>query len=201
MYLATHHRFLYCNAARRASCYHAGDPHIIRLCSNNNIYEIKQLLNWQTKYLIYVLTCTGCKIQYVGHTTRCLCDRLQDHISNINTKKDTNVVRHFRFLHTVQSTISQYPNDRKSWFFKRWRLIYPLVQKGGIVDLPTSIPKGLEPWKGHNPFFSHLVNPVLLLSTPFWLPLATFPHPSPSPLFGSMLTALWLSSSRQNKTC
>lgn len=46
--------------------------------------------------MIYLITRT---IQHVGRTIRCLCDRLQSHISNINSNKDTNIAKHFRFCH------------------------------------------------------------------------------------------------------
>jgi hypothetical protein len=51
--------------------------------------------NCQKKNVIYIIHCDLCNINYVGLTTQKLKQRIMNHISNIRTKKNTSVSRHF----------------------------------------------------------------------------------------------------------
>lgn len=46
--------------------------------------------------IIYLITCTHCKLQYVGQTNRKLKDRLNDHKSNTKRNTQTAISIHFR---------------------------------------------------------------------------------------------------------
>ncbi|OCT97489.1 hypothetical protein XELAEV_18009716mg [Xenopus laevis] len=59
-------------------------------------YNINCFINCNTSYVVYLLTCTHCGIQYVGCTTRPLKNRMREHISQIGAKSSaTTVSRHF----------------------------------------------------------------------------------------------------------
>lgn len=56
-------------------------------------------MNWNTKFLVYVITCEMCHIQYVGRTTRRLKDRLYDHLYDIEKNKSTDVAKYWNDIH------------------------------------------------------------------------------------------------------
>jgi hypothetical protein len=71
--------------------------------SNKKHFTVIGNINCKTCNLIYVITCTKCKLQYVGETGRQLADRINDHLSNIRNRKDTPVGLHFNLpSHTFQ---------------------------------------------------------------------------------------------------
>lgn len=80
-----------CGAPRCSSCSHLGDPHTVTSCSNGFALTIAQLVNCHTRFVIYLITCIECNIQYVGRTTKSLSDRMRDHFSYIRTNKNTNI--------------------------------------------------------------------------------------------------------------
>ena len=49
----------------------------------------------EVKCIIYAIECSKCKIQYVGQTRNKLLNRINAHLSDVRTKKDTPVSRHF----------------------------------------------------------------------------------------------------------
>lgn len=75
--------------------------------SKNRIYDIKSFINCNTRYVIYLITCKACRVQYVGCTTGRLRDRLNDHIGNIDRKQATNVARHFNNFHGGDTSLLQ----------------------------------------------------------------------------------------------
>lgn len=59
------------------------------VCSSPTVktFDITSFINCNTKFLIYVITCDLCHIQYVGRTTRRLKDLgLYDHLYDIEKK-------------------------------------------------------------------------------------------------------------------
>lgn len=70
-------------------CIEKGDR--FQSTTNNRIFRIKSFINYNTRNVIYLITCQACKIQYVGRTTRRLRDRLNNHIYNIVKEHGTNV--------------------------------------------------------------------------------------------------------------
>lgn len=74
-------------------------PHLMETTSitttDNKVIHVKDSLNCQTEGLVYAIQCSNCNIIYVGETSRTLHDRLTQHRSSINTKKDTQVAIHF----------------------------------------------------------------------------------------------------------
>lgn len=53
--------------------------------STGKSHKIHSFIYCNTRYIVYVITCTICSIKYVGRTTRRLRDRLYDHLHDIET--------------------------------------------------------------------------------------------------------------------
>lgn len=56
---------------------------------------------------MYLIKYKACAIQYVGHTTRGLRDRLHNHIYNLEKEHGTNAARHFNETHGGDVTLLQ----------------------------------------------------------------------------------------------
>ncbi len=61
-----------------------------------------------TKNVVYCITCSHCKIQYIGETGRNLRARIGEHIGYIRSNKNTTTGQHFRqHNHHMKVTILQ----------------------------------------------------------------------------------------------
>jgi GIY-YIG catalytic domain len=58
-------------------------------------FNIEGSFNCDSKDIIYLITCSKCRIHYIGQTGRRLKDRLNNHRSDIRLNKDTAVAKHF----------------------------------------------------------------------------------------------------------
>lgn len=65
------------------------------LCQGSNTYPILHRLTCDTQGAIYLIVCKRCHIRYVGETSRCLKERMKEHISHICNKYPTPVSSHF----------------------------------------------------------------------------------------------------------
>jgi hypothetical protein len=63
--------------------------------SCNKLFPILKNCNCLSSNLIYLITCSLCAQQYVGETGNSLRDRLNNHRSNITSKKPTTISIHF----------------------------------------------------------------------------------------------------------
>lgn len=71
--------------------------------SNRSTHRIRSLINCNTKFVIYLITCSICNIQYVGCTTNSLKIRICRHLLDINRELALNVStisRHFQQCHS-----------------------------------------------------------------------------------------------------
>ena len=77
--------------------------------SNNTSHCIRGNISCSTSNDIYVISCRGCGIQYVGETRASLKRRFYGHRSTVNTKKlDTHVGHHFNLpTHSITDMILQ----------------------------------------------------------------------------------------------
>lgn len=80
-------------------CDHIKKGKFIQSCTNGRTFEISSFINCNTQFLVYVITCEVCQIQYVGRTTRRFRDRLHDHLYDIEKDRLTNVARHCNSVH------------------------------------------------------------------------------------------------------
>ena len=63
--------------------------------SDNKTFPIPHSLSCSDSSVIYAITCTSCSLVYIGQTGNSLRDRHNAHKSDILTKKDTPISRHF----------------------------------------------------------------------------------------------------------
>lgn len=62
-------------------------------------YKILSFINCNTQFVVYVITCTLCSIQYVGRTTRRL-----NHLYDIEKDHSTNVACHWNDFHNKDTS-------------------------------------------------------------------------------------------------
>ena len=62
---------------------------------NRRVYHIRHPFTCQTTNVVYLITCTKCKKQYVGCTSAQLKVRINQHRSCINNKKGSYIHKHF----------------------------------------------------------------------------------------------------------
>ena len=91
--------------------------------------------------IIYLITCSRCRKQYVGETSRKFKDRLNDHKSNISANKKTAIAIHFstpthKLKHLSIIPIEQLPDNNKD--------IRVTKEKYWIKTLKTTYPSGLN---------------------------------------------------------
>lgn len=67
--------------------------------TNGKTFDISSFINCNTQFLVYLITCEVCHIQYVGRTTCRLKDRLYDHLYDIEKNRPTNVAKHCNLVH------------------------------------------------------------------------------------------------------
>lgn len=73
------------------------------------------------------ITCNSCNVQYVGHTTRRLRDRLYDHLHDIEKNHSTNFSRHWIDVHDKDVsclTIQDFHIHLRGWQIQntlRWK--------------------------------------------------------------------------------
>ncbi|OCT70068.1 hypothetical protein XELAEV_18036989mg [Xenopus laevis] len=85
-----------CGATRCVTCYHMEKSSEFVSNSTTTIYHNKCYINCNTTYVVYLLACKKCNIQYVGSTSRNLKCRVREHIHSIESRSNsTTVSRHF----------------------------------------------------------------------------------------------------------
>ena len=93
-----------CKKLRCQTCKHNAPPtKTVKINATGQNTNITGDIYCDTKNIIYIITCTKCSKQYIGETSRTIRDRLNDHKSNIRTKKFTPISVPFnQHDHTVQ---------------------------------------------------------------------------------------------------
>ncbi|OCT80527.1 hypothetical protein XELAEV_18027338mg [Xenopus laevis] len=85
-----------CGASRCVTCKYIDKSLEFTSSSTAYIYRNKCYINCNTTYVVYLLTCKKCNIQYVGSTFRNLKCRMREHIHSIESHStSTTVSRHF----------------------------------------------------------------------------------------------------------
>ena len=102
-----------CLANNRTLCCKQVVHRLVRSNQTNRIFQIYQNLNCKSKYVIYLLECTKCKIQYVGKAKTEFNIRLYNHRKDVwkpdtisaschFSGKDYNFNTHAKFILTEQ---------------------------------------------------------------------------------------------------
>lgn len=140
----------------------------------NKTYPILTNCNCNSRNLIYLITCSLCEKQYVGETGNPLRNRLNNHRSDIKTKKPTSVALHFNLeghsyknlqiipieiLNPNQNSI-EYRRAREFHWQKTLGTIFPLGLNNYPIDPKT-------------PLLFHLNNPPPKKLIPIVLPFCS----------------------------
>lgn len=145
-------RSLRCGKSKCKACVSIKESKHFHSSYFNKNFALKNVVSCDTSNIIYLITCTKCKIQYVGETHNTLRERLTGHRSCISTNKDTPIGIHFNSLgHTTKHLeiipiekleTNSIENRRTKEFF--WQ-----------ITLGTTFPKGLNNFPVEN---RHLFN-------------------------------------------
>lgn len=84
-----------CNSKTCKACKHITVTKTYTSTHTRRQYNIARSYNCKSTNIVYLITCSLCKKQYVGETQRKLSERLADHRSNIRTHKNTPIANHF----------------------------------------------------------------------------------------------------------
>lgn len=121
-------------------------PHIlggqdVTSSSNGKIINFRHFFYCNTTYVVYVITCKLCNIQYVGQTTHRLQDCFYEHLSDIRLGKSTNVARHFNNHHDGDASLVHVQVVERVKLSSRGGELFRLVCKRKVF---THIPSGLN---------------------------------------------------------
>ncbi len=76
-------------------CFYSSLTRVIVNSFNFDSFLILHYLTCLSSNVIYLITCTACKIRYVGQTSRPLRFRIEEHLRNISSGRPTPVASHF----------------------------------------------------------------------------------------------------------
>ena len=74
--------------------YFAGNT--VTSTKNGRTYKIETNLHCDSRFVVYCVTCKGCKAQYVGSTSKSFKDRYRGHRASIRNPEQQEVFGHFR---------------------------------------------------------------------------------------------------------
>ena len=93
-----------CGKPRYKTCDHIHQGGTIT--KQQETYPIRDSFTYQSKNLVYLLTCSICNKQYVGETEQTLNRRCRGHESNMRRPNDNIVSKHYReYNHTSDDYI------------------------------------------------------------------------------------------------
>ena len=124
-----------CHVLRCSTCAHLNSSQFFSSTVTKRTYPIRFTATCSSSNVIYLVTCTKCKKQYVGLTTMQLKTRINHHRSNIFRKKPIYLCRHFNFadhsIHNLSDKATTLEDLRQ-------------LEKFWIETLHTLQPKGLN---------------------------------------------------------
>ena len=86
-----------CRMRKCSTCTHLNCSRYFTSTVTKRSYPLRFSATCYSNYVIYLITCTKCKKQYVGMTTTHLRNRINQHRSNILRNKPIYISRHFNF--------------------------------------------------------------------------------------------------------
>ena len=128
-----------CKNTRCATCPHLNCDNIFRSSVTGKTYPVRHSFSCSSSKLVYLITCSRCKKQYVGYTTNELRYRICRHRSNIINNRTIYVCIHFNFPDHSLKNLTVQPidtatNERELKEKERF----------WIHTLQTYVPKGLN---------------------------------------------------------
>lgn len=95
--------------------------------STEKKYPICDYINCSSSYVVYVVKCTSCPLQYGGGTIRSLGTRIAENYneaSNPNAKDISNVFWHFKEIHSAKMNSFKFSRVEKIKKPTQWRDMY-----------------------------------------------------------------------------
>lgn len=127
-----------CHHHRCETCQYFNKDVLFQSSKTKKQYRIRLPFSCTSKNIIYLITCSRCKKQYVGQTTTMLKERINRHTAAIRAKKNVYIYNHFNFPDhnifqlTVQ-VIDTTTTDNLTELERYW-----------ILTLQTQVPFGLN---------------------------------------------------------
>ena len=111
---------------------------------NQIIYRIRHPLTCSSTYIVYLITCTKCKKQYIGCTTQQLNTRINHHRTNIINRLHIHITQHFNLPgHILNQHLKVQPIDTSTNAEHKVEELYRL-EHYWIKTLRTLTPHGLN---------------------------------------------------------
>ena len=136
---STHNTIQTCKHPRCTTCLHYNTNRSFISTSTRQQYIIRHSFNCNSNNVIYLITCTKCKKQYVGYTETRLKDRINRHRTNIHNNKIIYISIHFNFPDHKLANLSVQAIDTATTRHELKKL-----EQYWILTLQTYIPKGLN---------------------------------------------------------
>ena len=132
-----------CRHPRCATCHHLNCAKFFASTKTGKTYPLRHNFTCTSRNVIYLITCTRCKKQYVGLTTQQLNIRLNHHRSSIFNKVQTYISKHFNFqdhsVNNISVQIIDTPQPGPNMYQRLKNL-----EAYWIRTLKTSQPQGLN---------------------------------------------------------
>lgn len=115
----------------------------------DNKYTIRHFLNCNTTFVVYIIACIQCSLQYVGCTKRKLKTRISEHLSNIQYMRQnvSGAAKHFIHVHNGSTESFVFYSIEKVTIPYRggdWRHKLLYREAFWILELKTRFPTGLN---------------------------------------------------------
>ena len=100
-----------CQSPKCVTCTHLNTTPYFTSTTTKTTYLIRHSFSCNSTNLIYLITCTKCRKDYVGLTTKTLRERINHHRTSIHTKQKRYINNHFNFPDHSIKTLSVQPID------------------------------------------------------------------------------------------
>ena len=134
-----------CTIIRCKACNYIVRSNAFQSSTNKTNFKLKSRFTCKSSNLVYLITCRCCNLQYVGQTGRALAVRINDHLSNIRTKKSTPIALHFNLPnHSITdfaiTAIEKIPEGINALYFRllkecTWQNLLQTAYPLGINNL------------------------------------------------------------------
>lgn len=143
----------------KTTCNLATDSSTFKSSVSQRKYKLRHSLNCRSKFVIYLITCDKCGVQYVGKTTQELKARTGQHVGKCDTL-NTHLAKHFRkdehnisIIAIDQVNLDDYEDkgqaekklgDREMYWMKELKTIYPFglnERVTGVGDISKQLNK------------------------------------------------------------
>ncbi len=97
-----------------ANCHRMIRSTSVKSFSTDFKFMIRNKMDCSSHYMIYLIECRKCGIQYVGQTTNSISMRLTAHMTDIRKNKNTMVAKHFNMPDHSERDVKVYGLTRTS---------------------------------------------------------------------------------------